>query len=230
MHICGSSENGAPSYPVSSIGTLFFPIRNHALVLCLQFLSTPRFYTVRDQAPCSTSLLSFVSDVAVFPDPFFLRDCGFDPFCPSAEGLTEQWLDTGRTQERSQDRAAADAQRLRPCVSPPQKRFGWLCISSVSGIIANHNTYLAPGFTLNDLVPAPANVVFLPRPVAPLPVGGGPHGLYQMSFLQGNQLSPCGPKTSSLHSAPEDLSFSPEHHQVLSCGVSDSALPLFIES
>ena len=30
----------------------------------------------------------------------------------------------------------------------------------------NHNTHLAPGFTLNDLVPAPANVV-LPGPLGP---------------------------------------------------------------
>ena len=35
-----------------------------------------------DQAvglPGSTSLLSFISDAAVFPDPSLLRDCGFDP-------------------------------------------------------------------------------------------------------------------------------------------------------
>ena len=50
--------------------------------------STPRFYTVCDQAPGSTSLPSFVSDVAVSPGPLLLRDCGFDPFHPLAEGLT----------------------------------------------------------------------------------------------------------------------------------------------
>ena len=111
------------SYPVSSIGTLFSLISNRAPVLCLQLLSIPRFYTVRDQAPGSTSLLSFVSDVAIFPDPLLLRDCGFDPFCPSAEGLPEQWLGAGRTQERLQGHAAADAQRLWPGASPPQKKF-----------------------------------------------------------------------------------------------------------
>ena len=87
----------SPSYPVSSIRTLFSQISNCAPVLCLQLPSTPRFYTVHDQAPGSTSLLSFISDVAVFPDPSLLRDCGFDPFCPLQEGLTEQWPGAGLT-------------------------------------------------------------------------------------------------------------------------------------
>ena len=76
----------SPSHPVSSIGTLFSLIKNHAPVLCLQLLSTPRFFTVRDQAPGSTSLPSFVSHVAVFPGPLLLKDWGFDPFCPSGGG------------------------------------------------------------------------------------------------------------------------------------------------
>ena len=48
--------------------------------------------------------------------------------------------------------------------------FPGSCSSSVSGIYGiyeNHNTHLAPGFTLNDLVPAPANVVVLPGPLGP---------------------------------------------------------------
>ena len=72
----------SPTYPVSSIEPLLFQISSCAPVLCLCLPSIPRFYTVRDQAPGSTSLLSFVSDVAVFPNPLLLRDCGFDPFCP----------------------------------------------------------------------------------------------------------------------------------------------------
>ena len=36
----------------------------------------------------------------------------------------------------------------------------------------NHNTHLAPGFTLNDLVPAPGNVIVLQGPLGPLPMGG----------------------------------------------------------
>ena len=57
------------------------------------------------------------------PAPPLLRDCSFDPFCPSVEGLTEQWPNAGHTQECSRDRAASDAQRLRPGASPPQKKF-----------------------------------------------------------------------------------------------------------
>ena len=76
----------SPSYSVSSIWTLFSPISNCAPVLCLQLLSTPHFYTVRDQAPGSTSLLNFVPDVTVFPDPLLLRDCGFDLLYPSVGG------------------------------------------------------------------------------------------------------------------------------------------------
>ena len=83
MHTRGSGEN---SDPVSSIKTLFSPTSNPAPILCLQLQSIPHFYTVHDQVPGNTSLLSFVSDVAVFPDPLLLRDCGFGPFCPSAGG------------------------------------------------------------------------------------------------------------------------------------------------
>ena len=76
----------SPSYPVSSIGTLFSLSSNRAPILCIHLPSTLRFYIVRDQAPGSTSLLSFISDAAVFPNPLLLRHCSFDPFCPCAEG------------------------------------------------------------------------------------------------------------------------------------------------
>ena len=112
----------SPSYPVSNIGTLFL-ISNHTPVLRLGLLSTPCFHTVHDQAPESTSLLSFVSDAAAFPGPSLLRDCSFDPFRSSAEGLTDQWLGVGHTQEHLQDCAAVDAQRLQPGASLPQKKF-----------------------------------------------------------------------------------------------------------
>ena len=74
----------SPSYPVSSFRTLFSLIGNHAPVH-LWLLSTPRFHTVCDHAPGSTSLLSVVLDA--FPDPLLLRNCGFDLICPSAGGL-----------------------------------------------------------------------------------------------------------------------------------------------
>ena len=112
----------SPSYPASTIRALL-AVSNHTHVLCLQLVPTPGFYTVRDQAAGSTSFLSFVSDAAVFPDPLLLRDCGFDLFCPSEEGLTEHWPGAGCTQERLRDRAAAGAQRLRPVASLPQKKF-----------------------------------------------------------------------------------------------------------
>ena len=102
----------SPSYPVSGIGTLFSPISNCAPILRLRFLSTPRFHTICDQAPGSTAFLSFVSDATAFPSPPLLRDCSFDPVLPSAEGITEQWPGAGCTQERLQDCAATNAQRL----------------------------------------------------------------------------------------------------------------------
>ena len=79
----------SPSYPVSSLRTLFFLISNCSPVLFLQLPSTPSFYTVHDQVvrlPGSTFLLSFISDAPVFPNPSLLRDCSFDLFCPSAGG------------------------------------------------------------------------------------------------------------------------------------------------
>ena len=109
----------SPSYPVSSIGTLFSLISNRSPVLCLQLSFTPHFYAVPDQAPGSTSLLSFVSGATAFPGPPLLRYCGFD----SLEGLTEPWPGATPTQECLWDCAAADAQRLQPDASPHQKKF-----------------------------------------------------------------------------------------------------------
>ena len=76
----------SPGYPVSSIRTWLSLISNRAPVLFPRLLYTPRLYTICDQAPGSTSLLSFISNVAVFPDPSLLGDCGFDLFCPSVGG------------------------------------------------------------------------------------------------------------------------------------------------
>ena len=81
MRVHGSDENGATQLP-----SVFSWISSHAPILCLQLSSTPRLFTLRDQAPGSTSLLSFVSDAAVFPNPLLLMDCGFDPFHPSVGG------------------------------------------------------------------------------------------------------------------------------------------------
>ena len=102
---------------------------------------------------------------------------------PLWESLTEQWpneqwLNVGCTQEHLLEPAAAGALRLRPGASLSQKMFMRQCSSRVSGIMENHNTYLAPGFTLNDIAPAPANVATFWGLLGP----GGFNSLYQMSF------------------------------------------------
>ena len=83
MRMCmhGIGENGTTQLP-----SLFSGISNCALVLSLQLSSTPCFFTLCDQAPGSTSLPRFVSDVAVFPGPLLPKDCNFDLFRPSAGG------------------------------------------------------------------------------------------------------------------------------------------------
>ena len=93
------------------------------------------------------------------------------------EGLTEEWPVHSCPQERSQDHAAANAQRLQLGASLPQKKFTQSCSSSILGIMVNYNTHLAPGFPLNVLFPTPANVVVLQGLLGPLPVGW-PHSLY----------------------------------------------------
>ena len=94
MRMRGTGENGATQLP-----SLSSWISDLAPVLCLQLSSTPRFFTLRDQAPGSTSLPSFVSDEAVFPGPLLVKDCGFDLFRPSAGGshrpMAECWLHPG---------------------------------------------------------------------------------------------------------------------------------------
>ena len=77
----GSGQNGA-----TQLLSLFSWISNRVSVLYLQLSSTPCFFTLRDQAPGSTSLPSFVSDAAVFPGPLLPKDCGFDLFRPSVGG------------------------------------------------------------------------------------------------------------------------------------------------
>ena len=94
------------------------------------------------------------------------------------------------------------------------------CSLSVSGNMDNYNTHLAPGFTFNNLAPAPANVAAFQGLLGP----GGFNSLYQMSFQKWNRFSPCGLRTSR---TPLSLLFPPEHRQVWSCGVAAFALPLF---
>ena len=114
------------------------------------------------------------------------------PSTPLREGLTEQWPNNSCTQESLRDRVAAGALRLCPGAGPPQKKFARQCSSSVSGIMENCSTHLAPGCTLNNLAPAPVKVDIFWGLLGP----GGFNSLYQMSFQQWNLFSPCGPRTS----------------------------------
>ena len=151
----------SPSYSVCSIQTLSSPISSWAPVLHLWLPSTPRFHTVCDQAQVAPP--SRVLSQMRLPSPAdpLLTDCGFDLLGPSADSLTKQWPGAGHTQECLQDRAAANAQRLWPGASPPQKKFVRQYSSSASGTMENHNTRMVPGFTLIVLVPEPVNVVVL---------------------------------------------------------------------
>ena len=114
---------------------------------------------------------------------------------PLWEGLTEQWLseqwpNIGCTQGTPW--IVAGAPRLQPGASPSQKMFTRQCSISVSGIMENHNTHQAPGFTLNYLAPAPANVAAFWGLLGL----AGFNSLYQMSFQQWNCFTPCGPISS----------------------------------
>ena len=142
---------------------------------------------------------------------------------PLREGLTEQWPNVGCTQELPLDPAIASAPRLRPGASLPPKKIARQCSLSVSGTMENRNTHLAPGFTLNDPVPAPANVAAFRGLLGP----GGFNSLYQMSFQQWNRFPRVAREPPRPHSVPGDSPFPPEHHQVGSCGVAAFELPLF---
>ena len=129
--------------------------------------------------------------------PYFQRTAALTRSGRLREGLTEQWpneqwTNVSCTQERLLDPAVASAPRPRPGASRPRKSLRDSVSSSFSGIMENHHTHLAPGFTLNDLVPAPGNVAVLWGLQGP----GGFNSPYQMSFQQWNHFSPCGPRTS----------------------------------
>ena len=138
---------------------------------------------------------------------------------PLQEGLTEQWPNEqwpniGCTQEHLLDPAVASAPRLRPGASLPPKKFTRQCSRSVSGIIENHNIYLAPGFTRNDLAPAPVNVATFWGLLGP----GSFKSLYQISFQQWNCFFSCGPRTSQ---TPLFLGIFPSHQSTARYGAAE---------
>ena len=102
----GVVKNGGTQPP-----SVFSLISNCAPVLCLQLSSTLRFSTLRDQSPGSTSLLSFVSGVAIFPGPLLPKGCGFDLFRPSAGGSP-----------RGKGRTPAAPRKVRQTVLLPEPR------------------------------------------------------------------------------------------------------------
>ena len=73
MHMRGRGETVVTQYPVSSMGTLFSPISNRAPALYLQVSSTPRFFTLRDQAQ-AVPLSQVLSQMRLFSlAPYFRR-------------------------------------------------------------------------------------------------------------------------------------------------------------
>ena len=86
----------------------------------------------------------------------------------------------------------------------------------------NHNTHLAPGLTPNNLVPAPANVAILWGLLGP----GGLTASTKCPSSSGTASPRVAQEPPGPHSAPGDSPFPPEHRQVSSCEVSDSAFPL----
>ena len=158
--------------------------------------------------PGGTSLLSFISDVAVFPNPSLLRDCGFDLLRHSGGGSHQEMAGCWPHQGTLWDHAAANAQRLRLCASLPQKKFTQSCSSSVLGIIGNHNTHLAPGFILNVLVPAPMNVVVL-WGQQNLCLWGGHTASTKCPPSRGTAFPCVAQRPPGPHSDPGDLPFPP---------------------
>ena len=73
--------------------------------------------------------------------------------------LSNGWV-LARPQEHQQDHAAADDQRLLLGARLPPKSLCDHVAAACQGLWLNHNTHLAPDFTLNVLVSTPVNVVF----------------------------------------------------------------------
>ena len=185
--MCGSGENGAPQLPSLFSGSaMVYPSSVFSFRLLPAFsLSVTRFQAV--------PLSQVLSQLRLFSlAPYFRRTVALTHSASLREGLTEQWPNAGCTQERLLDPAAAGAPRLRPGASLPPQKIARQYNLSVSGTMENRNTHLAPGFTLNNLVPAPANVAAFRGLLGP----GGFNSLYQMPYQQWNRFSPCGQRTS----------------------------------
>ena len=108
-----------------------------------------------------------------------------------------------------------------PGASLPQKRS---CRGSE--VMVNHNTQQALGFTAPWCLCSSTSNGGCSLVHWDLCLWGGRMASTKCPLRRGNLFSLCGPRTprTSLP-APGDSPFPPEHPQVLSCGISDSALP-----
>ena len=109
----------SPSYPIFSIRTLCSP------QLSLLLLPTPCFYAIHDQAvslPGGISLLNFISDGAVFPDPSLVRALclGLAPTLWERVLLSTGW-GPACSWENLQDYTATDVHRPVGCQATPKK-------------------------------------------------------------------------------------------------------------
>ena len=146
----GSGENGATQLPsvFSWIGNCApsSAFSSRPLPASLLSLTTPQ------AVPLSQAL----SQMRLFsPAPYLRRSVALTRSGLLQEGLTEQWSNEqwpniGCTQVRPLDPLLPVPQDCGQVPAHPRK-----CLrdssSSVSGIMENHSTHLAPGFTLNDL-------------------------------------------------------------------------------
>ena len=152
----GAVKTAPPSYPVCSPAS--------AMAHQYSVFSSPPLpaFPLSVTRPQAVPLSQVLSQMWLFsPAPYFRRSVDLIHSAPQWEGLTEQWPNVSCTEVHLLDPVVAGAPRLWPGASLLQKKITRQCSISVSGIMENHHTHLAPGFTLHDLAPAPVNVAAL---------------------------------------------------------------------
>ena len=107
-----------PSYPICSPGS---SIAYWYLVFSSR---PPPAFPLSVTRPQAVPLSQVLSHMWLFsPAPYFRRTAALTRSALLREGLTEQWLNVGCTQECPLDPAVAGVPRLRPDASPPQRKF-----------------------------------------------------------------------------------------------------------
>ncbi|XP_044894269.1 cell adhesion molecule 1 isoform X5 [Felis catus] len=169
MRMRRNVENGVTQLPgLWYLNSVLSDQQLHTRPLSPASIHSPLLYCPRPSRQVARRLLppEFYLRCGCVSNPSLLRDCGFDPLCPSAGGshraLAGCWPHPGSFTGLHccccRPETAAGA-------SPPQKKLTRSYSSITSGFLENHNTHLAQAFTHNDLVPAPTNVVVLQDPV-----------------------------------------------------------------